>query len=338
MHLFPELQLVFFVGFLAVVLATLFDYPVRFFSRFVPRPAAMAILALLLLGLGAGVVRLIVPVLVEQTSQLTQRLPAALERLLTWFQDVLRGDLLRDLGLVATPRDVLDAFRGQLGRLLLGVVPAAFGLLVLVGHTILVLVLALFLAYNPEDYFRGMLRLIPREKEPAAREIGGVMVGALRSWMLGTVISMSVVGILTGIGLLIVGVDLWLALAVLAFFGEFVPFLGPILSAIPGVLVGLAASPTTAFWVLVVYVVVQQVESNVLQPIVMRWAVKIRPGLLLIWQLAFVTAFGLIGLMVATPLLGAIQAGVRRGYVQRVLGRMDEDQNQHAEREEQAAK
>lgn len=317
--MFPALRTVFFLGFLGVVLATVLEVPIRLLSRVMPRPLAMLVVVLALLGVAAGTVAGVLPVLGEQVSELLRRVPAALDRIERWWRSLSTNGIGSEL--LGDPEELLGALRRQAGRLLVGVVPAALGLVSILGYAVLTVALALFLAYDPGQYFRGLLLLVPREREPAVREVSMAVVMALRGWMLGTLGAMSLIGVLTGLGLFLLGIDIWFALAVLAFFGEFIPFLGPVLTAIPGVIAGLADSPSKAVWVIVVYVVVQQVESNLIQPLIMRWAVKIRPALLLLWQLAFITGFGLLGLLVSSPLLAAVQAGILRGYVGRVLGK-----------------
>jgi predicted PurR-regulated permease PerM len=197
----------------------------------------------------------------------------------------------------------------------------AFGTLGVIGEVLLVVVLALFIAHNPGAYERGLLRLFPPDKEEDVASLLRSVAHVLRQWVKGVLLSMTFVGVLTGVGLRIVGVESWLALALLSMFGEFVPFLGPIATGVLGTAVALSQSPETAVRAAVVYLVVQQVETNLVVPLVMKQAVRIQPALLLVWQLVFVNAFGLLGLFIATPLLAALQTAIRIAYVQRALGR-----------------
>ena len=130
---------------------------------------------------------------------------------------------------------------------------------------------------------------------------------------------MAFVGILTGIGLWLVGVPYALALGLLAGLLEFVPYLGPILSAIPILLVAIGAEPNVVLWALAVVVGVQQVENNVLQPLVERRAVEIPPALLMVALFAMGQLFGVPGLLVAAPLTAVLIIVVRRVYVERIL-------------------
>lgn len=320
LHLFPRLRTVAFLGFFSLVFASVLDLPIAWLSRRMPRLLATTLTALALAGLLAGLVALAVPILMEQASRLVQRIPEALTRLESWWTRVSRSDLLSGVE-AGGPGNVLGQLRDQVGRIAVKVIPAALGTVAVVGHAVLALVLAIMFAHAPREYLERLVRIVPRGSEESAEELFRRTGGALRRWMVGVLGSMTLVGALTGIGLLVVGIDLWFALAVLSFFGEFVPYAGPVLAAFPGVAVGLAESPATALKVLVVYVAVQQLEGNVIQPLLMRWAVRIPPGLLLLWQLAFLTAFGLGGLIIATPLLAALQAALGYGFIVRVLGK-----------------
>ena len=143
---------------------------------------------------------------------------------------------------------------------------------------------------------------------------------ALRLWLRGQLLAMVVVGVLTGVGLWLIEVPSAFALGLLAGLLEFIPFAGPVLSAIPGVLLALVISPELALGTIVVYVAVQQFEGNVLQPIVQRYAVDLPPVVLLFSLLAFGTLFGVIGVIFAAPLTVVAYVLVKRLYVQEALG------------------
>ena len=312
MHLFPALRAVAFLAFFGLVLASVFEYPIAFLARWVPRLVATLLVLVALLMVGAGLAILIVPRFVDQVNRMVAAFPAAMDRV---------REISRSLPGGHEPSHWIQQAQDQLLGMAHQVIPAAVAALAGLANGFLALVLAFFLAHRPDDYLGAVLRLIPRGREAGVHESLVAGGRALRGWLLGVLVSMSAVGVLTGLGLLLIGLDLWLALGVLAFFGAFVPFLGPVLTAIPGLAVGLAQSPSMMLKVLLVYVIVQQIEGNVAQPLAMRWAVRIPPALLLIWQLAFTAAFGIGGLLVATPLLAALKGLLQRGYVEGTLGK-----------------
>jgi predicted PurR-regulated permease PerM len=322
--LLPALRAVLFLAFFSMVLAAILSFPVGWAARLLPRWLAVLLTAVLLAGLLFGAGWLIAPHVAKEVRVLLQRLPTAIARLESWWRFVGERQYLPDGVLPDDPQHLLQKLQTELGRIALGVIPYAAGALAALGHMLAALVLAFFLIFRPRLYERGFISLVPVAHERATREVIEAMAGALGGWAAGILLSMTVVGILTAIGLKLLGVDIWLALAVIAFFGEFIPFLGPILAAVPGILAALALSPETAFWVALLYLAIQQIESTFIQPLAMHWAVRIAPGLLIVWQIAFATAFGLPGLLVSTPSWRPLQAGIQKGHIEKVLGKTAE--------------
>ena len=143
----------------------------------------------------------------------------------------------------------------------------------------------------------------------------------LRKWVGGIIMAMTIMGTLTGVGLLIVGIEQWLLLGVLTFLGTFVPYVGAIASAVPGLLAGLAQSPRHMALAGAVYVGVHLVEGYLVEPLVMRRAVDLKTALLLVGQGLFGAVFGLMGTVVATPLIVCSQELTKYLWVERRLGK-----------------
>jgi predicted PurR-regulated permease PerM len=179
---------------------------------------------------------------------------------------------------------------------------------------------AIFISAQPGLYRSGLLQLIPPGSRPLAGEALDDAGHSLRLWLLGQFISMVVVGVLTGVGLWLAGVPSPIALGLIAGLTEGIPYLGPIIGSIPGLLVALTASPETALWALVVYVAVQQIEGNTLVPIIQRKMVSLPPALTLFWIVAAGLLFGVLGLIFAAPILVVIYVLVKKLYVQEALG------------------
>jgi predicted PurR-regulated permease PerM len=151
----------------------------------------------------------------------------------------------------------------------------------------------------------------------------------------GTVVSMVVVGTVTALGLLLCGIQGWALLGLLTFFGTFVPYVGAVSSSVPGLLVGLSQSPQHFFYALGVYLGVHVIEGYVVQPLVMRRAVEANPALLLFFQAVMGALFGLLGLIVATPLLTVLQIVVTTLWIE---GRLHKKPpSKHPPSEERAA-
>jgi predicted PurR-regulated permease PerM len=165
------------------------------------------------------------------------------------------------------------------------------------------------------------VRLVPHSHEKVAREFLVRLVLTMRGWMTAQLISMTVVGVLTAVGLLALGVKGWLVLALVNFTCEFVPYVGPFVGAVPGVGVAFATSTQTGVYALILYLVIQQIEGYVVSPLAMRHEVQLAPPLLLIWQVLMGAAFGAPALLVATPLLACVKVALDYFWVERTLGK-----------------
>lgn len=306
--------------FFAIVMASIFRLSVDGLSRWLPRIVATVITALGALGIVTGFFYLLVPLLVEQGRALVDRAPAALDRLEALWEAAQKNDTVGQFadGEIGQLKSRISE---ELTVLAQRTVPLAFGVVGAVGHLVTFFFLSLFLAHSPRAYRAGLFRLIPKRHSRAAVTTMNKVGDAIEGWTLGTLLSMAAVGALTTLGLLLVGVDSWLVLGLLAFFGEFVPYIGPALTAVPGIAMGFTEGPQTGLLTLAVYIVVQQIEGVILQPLIMRRAVDLRPALLIVWQLVMLAAFGFLGVVVATPLLAAIKVSVEYLYVERALGR-----------------
>jgi predicted PurR-regulated permease PerM len=205
-----------------------------------------------------------------------------------------------------------EAIASRVGNLL----TTTFGAL---ANTLLVLAGGVYLAAQPQLYRTGVLKLFARRKRPLIEKTYDECGKALKLWLLGTLVSMIVVGTFTALGLWLLGVQSWLALGLLAGLLEFVPIIGPIAASIPAVLLAFTESFELALATAALFLVVQQLEGNVLQPIVQRYAVDLPPALLLFSVVAGGTLFGFIGILFAAPLTVTAFVLVKRLYVREVL-------------------
>jgi predicted PurR-regulated permease PerM len=310
-----------FLSFLGILLAAVMEYPVRFLSRWLPRAVSAGITLLGAFGVIVLLVYLSIPIVTEQGGQLVQQVPQAIDQVNRWLSR-FEGRALRQL---PQGRQLMESLEHmaveKLGKLASSAIPLATGVISVVSGIVLLLVLAAFLAYEPRTYVNGLMRLTPKRYMRALVEFLSLLGGTIQRWMLGTVVAMTIIGVVTAVGLLILGIESWFVLALLAFFGEFVPNAGPVVTAIPAIAVGLTHSPQMGLYVALFYLAVQQLESNLIQPVIMREAVSLHPALLLVWQLMFASAFGILGLLISTPLLACLKVGVEFFYVEKTLGK-----------------
>jgi len=328
-------QNVVLLGFLAILIAVVFSFPVGWLSRILPRLAAVLLTVLLTFGLAGGVVALATPIVVEQGKQLMDALPDAAHRAEVWLRRAQRDKAVRQL---TNGKDVAGTLKARVPQALetvANLTPMMLGRLVeLVSTFVLLIVLAAFLVYRPAIYERGLRSLLPRRFEPAFTELWSRLGTGLRGWAGGTVVSMFLLGTITALGLWLAGIEGWALLGLLTFVGAFVPFVGAVSSSVPGLLVGLAQSPNHFFLALGVYVGVHLIEGYLVQPVVMRRAVEANPALLLFVQALMGALFGLLGLMVATPLLTVLQITVTTLWIERRLHKTAPSEETPAEERE----
>jgi len=230
----------------------------------------------------------------EEFRSVTARLPAAIDAVQAWLAAQPWGQDLVGSSL----ESMIPGLQNVAGRAF----SVAFGAVGALTNLVLVLIAAIYLALQPTTYMRGIARLFPKAQ---GRQVSEALVAsgrALQRYLLGQLFTMTFVGTLVGVGLTIVGVPSAAALGVIVGLSNFVPLLGPIVGAVPGVLLAFTLGPETALAAAIVYLVAQQLEGNVLTPLVQRWAVSIPPALLLFALAGLGVLFGFVGVIVAAPL------------------------------------
>lgn len=185
----------------------------------------------------------------------------------------------------------------------------------------IVFIVGVYFAINPQMYKKGLLLLIPKEKEKRINEVLDTSGRALWQWLKGQLIAMTFVGVILTVGLMIIGVPLALVLGIIGGILEFIPFIGPFLSAAPILLLALSVDTQTAFFALVLLLIVQQLEGNVITPLVQQQMVHLPPSVVVLTIVAFGLVFGVAGLILATPLTVVVMVMIGMLYVQDVLGK-----------------
>lgn len=269
--------------------------------------AVVVLLALLIVGAGF----LIVPQFLNQIGAVWDRLTELAGQA---QQIVERYPVLERI--FGGGEDGEGAAGGMAGRL----ATATMSLLGAVANLLIVVVIGLFIAADPALYRGGLVKLVPPARRERAEETLSTIASALRWWLLGQLVSMLVLGASTSLGLLVLGVDLWLGLGVLVGLLTFIPFLGPIIAGIPVVLIGFAEGMQMGLLVLVFFLVLQNLEGNVLTPMIQHRAVELPPALLIATQVLFGTLFGAAGLILAAPLAVVGLIAVNLLYIEDVLG------------------
>lgn len=186
---------------------------------------------------------------------------------------------------------------------------------------LLVVIVGIYLAAQPRFYLEGTLKLFPARERPRLREVFLAVGHTLRWWLIGQLVPMVAIGILTAIGLKLIGVPLWLPLAILAALLNFIPNFGPIIASIPALLIALASDqPSDALWVAGLYVLAQNLEGYLIMPLVQRRAVEMPPALTIVSQVLLGLLLGPLGVVLAAPLTAAALVLIKMLYVEDTLG------------------
>jgi predicted PurR-regulated permease PerM len=185
---------------------------------------------------------------------------------------------------------------------------------------VIAVISGIYLAAQPRLYLDGLIQLLPPEAHARAGERIGAIGNALRLWLVGQLIQMVIIGALAMVALLLIGVPSALALGLIAALGEFVPYVGPIVAAIPALLVAMTVGPTAALWTVGAYVAINQIEGHLLIPLIQRHLVFIPPAVILLGIVAVTDLFGQASFIFAAPLSVVIFIAVKVIYVRDTLG------------------
>lgn len=260
----------------------------------------------LLLGFVSG------PMLAQQGNELWNQLSGVAGGLRGWLQGYSWGRaLLHQLdGAGAAPDGQIV---GKVGALLLGAMGA-------LGSALLVLAMALYFAATPRLYLDGALRLVPPPRRERAHAVLSACAVSLRHWLLGQGLSMLLITAAVYAGLLLIGVPLASLLALIAGVTNFVPYIGPVVGAVPALIVAFGEGLHTALLVGGLFVAVQLVEGNVIEPLLQKRFTDLPPAMTILSQTLFGTLFGIAGIVLATPILAVSLVAVRMLYIEDVLG------------------
>jgi predicted PurR-regulated permease PerM len=282
---------------------------------------SLAIVGVALLTVLSGSIYLLAPDIADQIKELRAELPKAVNSLRGQLERYNWGKLI--LQQIPAPEQIVNG-DGSGGSMLLrvgNVFSSTFGVLL---KFFIFLLLGVYLAAEPRLYVRGFLRLFPPSKRERAGEVVAAIGDTLRWWLVGKFCSMLIIGVMTTVGLRLLGVPLSLTLGLFAAVTSFVPNFGPIIAVIPAALIALASNPISAVYVLILYYGIQFVESYLITPNIERHTVLLPPALTISTQLLLGVLIGGLGLVLATPLVAIALVLVQMLYVEDVLGEKEQ--------------
>jgi len=286
---------------------------------------SVLLVSVLLVGILAGAIALLAPSIAEQVRHLRQELPVSAQKVgnyisqFGWGKTLIEqlpsaDDIMKKVDAASILSSVGGYFSSTLGA---------------IGNLFVMILLAIYLATEPRFYANGFTKLFPIGSRPRVFEVLSEIGTTLSWWLIGKVASMVFIGLLTWIGLWILGVPLSLTLGLIAGLLSFIPNFGPILSAVPAILLAFIESPISALYVLILFVAVQIIESNLVTPFIERQTVELPPALTVFAQLALSILIGGVGLILATPLLAVIVVVVQSVYIGDVLGDINTEVEHH---------
>lgn len=275
---------------------------------------SLAIVLVASIGIIALSCWLIFPPLEKQMEDLAGQFQPAMQNL----KDKLSSTRLGHVIVSHLPS--WDEMMAKSGGVMSGVGGAVYQVFDVLLTLLVVFFTAMFLAFDPQVYIRGTLRLVPPTYRERAGEVMGAIGYTLKWWLIGQAVAMVVIGLATWLGLMALGVKMALALGFLAAIFNFVPNFGPLFSAVPAILIALMDSPEKALWVVGLFVVLQNAEGYLISPNIQRKAVELPQALSILGQVMMGLLAGGIGFVLATPLVAAVHVAVKTLYVEDLLG------------------
>lgn len=277
---------------------------------------ALALTGVVLLLLLVFVIWQIGPRVVEQLDELMEQLPNAIDQLETLLR---RINIDEQLTGQINGTDLLNTFLSSGSSVFTRVTGIFSSTLGFLGTAVILFFIGIFLAVEPATYIDNAVRVLPHNQRLRAYGILQKLGTTLQLWMAARFASMLVVGGLTWLGLMILGVPVALPLALLAGLLTFIPNIGPILAIIPATLIGLSISVQMAALVFGLYLLVQVIESYIVTPIIERRTVSLPPALTITSQITLSLLVGQLGLLLAAPLVLVALVLVRELYLGEVL-------------------
>lgn len=306
----------------AVVLATVLGHVVQRLQRSgIARGWAVALSATAFLIILIGFIGLVIIPFVGELQRFILLLPEALEEIqvrLEWLQGQMPGEWSEENQLLEV---LLQQIQPSIGRVYQHVFTWASDLLAIVLKLILILVLTFMLLVNPQQYRQPFIRLFPAFYRSRVDEILTHCEVDLVSWVTGTLITMLFVSVLSGLGLWVLRMPLGLSSALWAGFCELIPNIGYIVAMLPPLAIALLDAPWKALPIIGIYFMIQQIESYVVIPWIMKQQVSLPPAATLLAQIVFATFFGFLGLFLALPLMIVTKILLREVLVKNILDR-----------------
>jgi predicted PurR-regulated permease PerM len=322
LYIMWQIRQILLLFFAAIVLANALNLLVTKFQKWkIKRAYAVALSGFLLVAILVGFFWLIVPPFVNEFEQLVRLVPQGIDESIAWIEELsnrLDPELIQVLPTVEQLTEQLQPLVNQIAGRGLGFFYTFLGIPL---SLLFLLVLTFMLLADPHPYRQGFIRLFPSFYRRRVDEILVICDRALKEWLTGIVFNMVAMAMLSFLGLLVLKIPLALSQATIAGLFSFIPTIGPVLSVVPPIAIALLEDPWKALAVLIYYIVMQQVESQVLTRFIIKHQISLFPAITLLAQLFFATVFGVLGLFLAFPLIIVGQIWLQEVLIKDVLDR-----------------
>jgi predicted PurR-regulated permease PerM len=307
-----QVLLLFFAGvLLAVVMRTAGNALARWTG--LRQSWALVLVMVLTLSATTAAIWAAAPSVTEQFQALRENLGGSVETVSEKVEGLPGGE---EVVARATQARYTMFNKGDAWQRVSGIFSNTFGA---IGGVFIILFAGLFFAFDPRLYLAGFLRLVPVEKRPRCCVVFRDLGRTLQGWLVGQMISMAILFVTTWVMLALLGVPLAFILALMTGIMTFIPYIGPLLALIPILLVAFVQDPMLALYAGILYMLIQNVEANVIMPLVFQRTVHLPPALSIAGQLILGAIFGILGFILATPLTAVALVLTQRLYVEDVL-------------------
>jgi predicted PurR-regulated permease PerM len=280
--------------------------------RGVPRPLGALMALAGAIGVLALVIALLITPFIDQTNEFVDDVPGIVNDLEGYYAD-LTGQKATEVG--DRVEEFFENWTDDPGRFIGPITSIGVNVAGILAALILILITSYYMAVRPGPLVDGLVSLAPPSRREHVRHVVDRLRDAWIGWMQGVAVDMLVTGVLVFIALTLIGLDFAIFFAVLSALLVVIPYFGSIAGAIPPVLLALTDSPGKALLVLVAYVIVQQIEGNVIVPLVMSRTVRLHPAVIAVGVVVVGQLFGVAGLFVAVPILSLLVISVEEFWV-----------------------
>lgn len=269
----------------------------------IPRVVSVIMIYLVLLAVLSGLVYFVVPPMIVQLKQLAEMLPSYLKT----FNSIIVS--LRDVGnngWLNASQESLNSLSNFLGSFINNIFTTTIGFFSGAAALAMIFILTLYFILDENGIKKFFVSLVPLKQKTRIISIANKIGIKLGAWLRGQIILAITIGVLVYIGLTLMHIPYALTLAILAGVLEIIPIIGPIISAVPAILIAFTISPSTALMVTIFYIIVQELENKLLVPKVMQYAVGLNPITIIIIILIGAKLMGILGMLLAVPVTSVV--------------------------------